>query len=101
RTMDGRSLIPLLQPETSGVHWERGLLLESGPNSDFPAEYHALRTDTYLYVEYSTGDRELYDLETDPNELTNRADDPAYASIRATLAKRLHNLETCSGASCQ
>ena len=34
-------------------------------------EYHGLRTDTYTYVEYLDGDRELYDLRHDPYELTN------------------------------
>ena len=34
-------------------------------------EYHAVRTLRYLYVEYSTGERELYDVVADPNELHN------------------------------
>ena len=32
---------------------------------------------------------ELYDVQTDPFELTNLADDPAYAAIRLELGKRL------------
>lgn len=101
RVMDGRSLVPLLGADISGASWQRALLLESGPNPDYPAVYHAIRTDHYLYVEYNTGDRELYDLETDPNELNNVQDDPAYATIRAQLAQQLARLETCWGASCQ
>jgi N-acetylglucosamine-6-sulfatase len=101
RVMDGRSLLPLLTSLSPSVNWQRDLLLESGPNTEFPAVYHAIRTDHYLYVQYSTGDRELYDLETDPAELVNRQDDPAYASIRAELAQRLARLETCQGASCR
>jgi N-sulfoglucosamine sulfohydrolase len=33
---------------------------------------------------------ELYDLISDPHEARNRADDPAYAKVRAKLLRRLH-----------
>ena len=42
-------------------------------------EFDALRTYRYLYAEYSTGERELYDLERDPYELQSRHADGAYA----------------------
>jgi hypothetical protein len=35
---------------------------------------------------------ELYDLEKDPGELTNVADDPAYAADRTKLEARLNAL---------
>jgi arylsulfatase A-like enzyme len=99
--MDGRSLKPLLQSAPATVTWQRDLLLETGPNPDFPAVFHAVRTTRFLYVEYSTGDRELYDLAKDPDELDNRIDDPAYATVRIELAERLAVLEHCHGASCR
>jgi hypothetical protein len=37
--------------------------------------YCAVRTPRYLFATYETGDRELYDLEEDPFELTNLAGD--------------------------
>jgi arylsulfatase A-like enzyme len=43
----------------------------------------------WLWVEYETGERELYDLALDPDQLENRADDPTYASVRAQLEARL------------
>lgn len=46
----------------------------------------------FTWVEYETGERELYDLSADPGQLDNRADDPAYAGVRATLAARLQSL---------
>jgi arylsulfatase A-like enzyme len=101
RVMDGLSLVPLLGSALPDAGWQRVLLLESGPNPVYPAVYHAIRTDRYLYVEYDTGDRELYDLATDPNELDNRQGDPAYASVQADLARRLATLETCRGLSCR
>jgi arylsulfatase A-like enzyme len=61
----------------------------------------AIRTERYLYAEYNTGERELYDLQNDPFELQSLQDDPAYASVESALADRLHDLETCAGASCR
>jgi hypothetical protein len=43
----------------------------------------------YTWVEYETGERELYDLNADPDQLENRADDPAYAALRAAAESRL------------
>jgi arylsulfatase A-like enzyme len=49
-----------------------------------------VRMDRYKYV-YDPDDEtdELYDLEADPWELTNRARDPAYAAMRGRLRDRL------------
>ena len=44
------------------------------------------------YVEYETGERELYDLGRDPYQLENRAHDPAYTARRTRLARRLREL---------
>jgi N-acetylglucosamine-6-sulfatase len=41
------------------------------------------------YVEYGTGERELYDLTNDPWELDNKAGLPAYADIQNSLAAAL------------
>jgi len=46
-------------------------------------------------------DPELYDLKQDPFELQNIVSYPAYSSLRATLAARLHRLEHCAGRSCR
>lgn len=46
----------------------------------------------FTWVEYETGERELYDLNVDPNELDNRAKDPAYASVRERLERRLKEM---------
>jgi arylsulfatase A-like enzyme len=63
-------------------------------------EYHGVRTDRYLYVEYVTGEKELYDLQADPYELDNlsKSADPA---LLAELAARLAALKACSGHSCR
>ena len=45
-----------------------------------------LRTPRYAYFEDNTGERELYDLRKDPDELVNRHGDPAYAVVEQQLA---------------
>jgi arylsulfatase A-like enzyme len=43
----------------------------------------------YTYVEYNNGERELYDLTTDPHQLDNVYGKPGYAGIQSELAARL------------
>ena len=59
-----------------GREWGRDLLVEGG-GVPGRGEFDALRTYRYLYAEYTTGERELYDLERDPYELQSRHADPA------------------------
>jgi N-acetylglucosamine-6-sulfatase len=75
------------------------LLIES-PLHDPQRVFAAIRTDRYLYAEYANGDRELYDLARDPNELTSLHADPAYTATRKQLAKKLAALRRCRGKSC-
>ncbi len=46
----------------------------------------------FTYVEYESGERELYDLTVDPAQLENKAGDPTYAAMRARFAQRLAEL---------
>jgi N-acetylglucosamine-6-sulfatase len=89
--MDGRSLIPIAR--NPGIAQGRQLLIEQ-------PTFAAIRTERFKYAEYDTGEKELYDLQNDPFELQSRDGDPPYASAQARLATRLHELQTCSGASC-
>ncbi len=66
----------------------------------FIPPYRALRTPQYLYVEYSTGAKQLYDLRADPDELHNLAATADPAVVRS-LATRLAALSRCAGASCR
>ncbi|MFN5962459.1 MAG: iduronate-2-sulfatase, partial [Verrucomicrobiota bacterium] len=43
----------------------------------------------YRFIRSGDGFEELYDLETDPDEFTNRAADPALAEVKARLAEAL------------
>jgi N-acetylglucosamine-6-sulfatase len=64
------------------------------PDDSPSPNYDALFTATgYRYVEYATGEKELYDLRTDPYELTNTYNT---ATSRAALASRLQALKSCA-----
>jgi N-acetylglucosamine-6-sulfatase len=97
KAQDGRSLFPLL--EDRGLEWGRDLLIEGAPGVNQPA-FDALRTYRYVYVQHATGERELYDLERDPHQLTSLHNDPAYTNVQADLSLRLGLLALCAGRSC-
>ena len=103
--VDGRSLMPLL----SGTKppWRDSLLLEGYDdgfeNKDYvPPDFKAIRTsDGRTYVEYETGERELYDLRTDPHQLRSLHEEPERAVEVTALAARLQALKDCAGKGCR
>ncbi|GII57202.1 sulfatase [Planotetraspora thailandica] len=99
--VEGRSLVPLLQGRQ--VPWRDAVLVEfehAAYSPLCPPTYNALRTQQYAYVEYATGERQLYDLYADPDEMHNIAAiaDPVLIN---TLSERLAALHQCTGASCR
>jgi N-acetylglucosamine-6-sulfatase len=97
RAQDGRSLLDLVNDP--GVQWGRELLLEGGTNRGLT--YTALRNYRWKWVEHANGERELYDTERDPDELTNVAADPALAPLRNAMSARLARLRACAGKTCR
>ncbi len=82
---DGHSLLPVLDGH-SPPRWRNAVLIEhqgsplsvrdpdyQQPASGSPTTYEAMRTDSFVYVEYADGEREFYDVRTDPFELDNTA----------------------------
>ena len=97
RVPDGRSLFPLLRDR--GLAWGRDLLVEGAPGIEAVA-YGAVRNDRYVYAEHDNGERELYDLRLDPDQLENVIGEPDYEAVEAALAERLTKLLDCSGRTC-
>jgi arylsulfatase A-like enzyme len=85
--MNGRSLVPVLaQRETDP---QRDVLIEGWQTGYV---FAGVRAPRWKYVEYVSGELELYDLANDPYELDNIAADPQYAAQRRRFARRLHAL---------
>ncbi|HMF03841.1 MAG TPA: sulfatase [Acidimicrobiia bacterium] len=63
-------------------------------------EYAAIRTDRYTYVEYVTGERQLYDRRADPDELHNIVNTADPKLVR-DLAQQLSALKNCKGGGCR
>jgi arylsulfatase A-like enzyme len=104
--VDGRSIAPLLRGEE--VPWREAALIEQwhdrregqGGRTEVPT-YKAVRTRDALYVEYETGERELYDLANDPYQLENLYHRPAYSALLVDLQARLDALRNCTGKGCR
>jgi N-acetylglucosamine-6-sulfatase len=106
--VDGRSLEPALRGK-SGNGGRDGVLVEHfapgggqrrGRRGGAPPTYAAVRTDRYTYVDYDTGERQLYDLRADPDQLRNIVS-TADPKLVQGLADRVAALRTCKGADCR
>ena len=109
---DGHSLLRLFDGR-SAPNWGNAILVEhhggamSVHDPDFqqspsgsPTTYEAMRTNRFLYVEYADGEREFYDLRSDPFELHNlarRLTSRELTQLHAGLArlKRCHGAARC------
>src|SRR5207247_6869811 len=77
RVEDGVSLLPLWRD--GGKELGRDLLVDNSPGN---GHFDAIRSRHFLYAEYANGDRELYDLAKDTDELQSQHASPAYAGVR-------------------
>ncbi len=82
----GTSLAPLLQGDH--VELPDARLIE-GYATGWSPDYAGLRTAEWKYVEYATGETELYELSADPFEELNLAGDADLADLQAQLAASL------------
>jgi N-acetylglucosamine-6-sulfatase len=95
-TMDGSSLLPALRSDTTAIR--AALLIEYFSDTEFPRirnmGYKAVRTDRYKYIRYEEliGMDELYDLQSDPHELTNLLPDRVPATVRDSLNGRIDRM---------
>jgi N-acetylglucosamine-6-sulfatase len=118
---DGRSLVQLLRGQTP-AGWRQGILLEqfafppappsAGDSVIEPADpqdekavttypaHVGLRTADYKFVEYDTGESEVYDLHADPDETTNLRNRLPLTWLNS-LSGIVHGLAQCVGATCR
>jgi len=77
-----------------------GLTVTPDYQAQAPPQFTALRSQDYLFVVYRNGERELYDLHADPNEMNNIAAtaDPA---LVAGLYSQLQAMRACAGDTCR
>lgn len=73
---------------------------QTGRRSVVPPTYVAIRTTTYLYVQYDDGERELYDLTKDPFDLNNLAP-RASTGLMGELEARVKAFVGCKGSTCR
>jgi N-acetylglucosamine-6-sulfatase len=96
KDVQGRSIVPLLTGEARKLRDD--FLIEYFSDKVFPRMrnmgYQAVRSDRWKYIHYLelANSDELYDLENDPYELTNRIMDPAAASTLAAMQAELKRL---------
>jgi arylsulfatase A-like enzyme len=101
-SLDGRSFATLLQAGSSARRTD--LLLEHWQARQQAADtavpnFVGLRTTDYAYVEYATGEVELYDTHADPYELSNQY--PRNPDLLKQLSARVAALKACGGDSCR
>jgi N-acetylglucosamine-6-sulfatase len=93
--VDGKSLLPLLDDKDAA--WRDAILIEHWPTEEGVGaripEFYGVRTTEWNYVEYATGETELFDLKNDPYELNNVTNSTEYATIKAELKEKLDELK--------
>lgn len=93
---DGRPLQPLLS-EDPPKDWRERLLVEFWHARPFSG---LLTESGVRYVEYDTGEKELYDLRIDPYQLANRIEQTPQSKLDS-LADVLERLESCEAEGCR
>ena len=115
RFVSGRSLVPLLRGSQPRV-WRNATISQyyregNGESGEVSTEavldqpgapsFLALRTGNRAYVEYVTGERELYDLANDPHQLRNLALESTYAAEVDRFRAWLAAFRACSRRACR
>jgi N-acetylglucosamine-6-sulfatase len=101
-SVDDSSLIPLLTGDTQPPEdMRRSSPLDEAPLKDAGRPgLVAVRTEDRLYVEYETGESELYNLEKDPYQLSNEYEDTELKHLWR-LEEWLEALRDCAGEECR
>ena len=86
------------------MDWRQGVLIEQYADRPSRTEkqpaFEALRLPELTYVEYGSGEREMYDLRADPQQIDNIVA-AADAALIAALSERVGRMAVCAGAACR
>ncbi len=66
-----------------------------------PLNYEGIRLGPYKYIAWPDGEKELYNINKDPNELNNIVKTPNFYPIRNFLHRQLRRFENCVGRECR
>ncbi|MCH2101199.1 MAG: sulfatase [Planctomycetes bacterium] len=97
--MQGRSLAPLLMGDPK-VGWREEIYYHyyGYPAVHQVARHYGIRTERYKLIHYyQFGEWELFDLQEDPDEVSNVYADPVYREVAFNLAERLGALRAHYG----
>ena len=94
-------MVPLLTGDPLPGNWRRTSAASAQSSEEWGRPWlKALRTKNYLYVDYKTGEHELYDLREDSHQLHDIYS-TASPDLRARLEAQLDALRQCSAAQCR
>ena len=99
--VDESRVVPLVTGDPLPRDWRK----TSSDRADSSEEWgrpwlKALRTEQYLFVEYKTGERELYDIKKDPYQLENIYES-APPDLLGRLNAQLDSLRQCEAENCR
>jgi N-acetylglucosamine-6-sulfatase len=96
-SIQGKSLLPLIEGETEAIRLEAFIEYYSHENP-FPwtaqLDYRVVVSERFKYIKWLRFDEaELYDLINDPNEQNNLIHQPAYVSMVEQMQRQMANLQ--------
>ena len=95
------TVTPLITGDPLPNNWRRTSAAAERTSEEWGRPWmKALRTEEYLYVEYKTGEHELYDLRKDPYQLNN-VYGSAPPELKLRLETELDALRHCSAQDCR
>lgn len=101
--VDGSSFAPLLT-SSPPLSWRTAFLEEGWLDAGLPgirtSTHKSVHTRRYALTDYDTGERELYDLKTDPYQLESKPQ-AGNEQLYSDLQTRLNALRACSGEECR
>ena len=93
--MQGKSLVPILKGDTPD-DWRKSIYYHyyEYPGAHMVQRHNGVRTERYKLINYyELGEKEMFDLEADPQEMNSIFNDPEYAKIQTQLEDELVRLK--------